>query len=74
MYCGFVEVAKVFVHLPVQYKVIYTTLYLLTSVISLRAVSQPKLKSLPGTLLLIVAGMTTMGMQNSGYLPRASYS
>ena len=48
--------------------------YNITSTISLRAVSQPKLKSEPGTLLLMVAGMTTIGIQNSGYLPLASYS
>ena len=44
----------------------------LTWVMALRAVSHPRLKSAPGTLLLTVAGMTTMGMQNSGNLLRAS--
>lgn len=37
-----------------------------TSVISLRAVSQPNENSVPGTLLLIVDGIITIGMQNSG--------
>lgn len=34
--------------------------------ISLRAVSQPKENSVPGTLLLIVDGIITIGIQNSG--------
>ena len=41
----------------------------LTSAISLRAVSAPRLKSEPGTLLEIVAGKTVIGMQNSANLP-----
>ena len=36
----------------------------LTSVISLRVVSVPRLKSLPGTLLLMVHGRTIIGIQN----------
>ena len=47
---------------------------LLTSVISLRAVSAPRLKSEPGTLLLMVEGMTVMGIQNSLWLARCSAS
>lgn len=43
-----------------------------TSVISLSAVSAPKEKSVPGTLLLIVDGMTQIGMQNAAYLDRFS--
>jgi hypothetical protein len=34
----------------------------------LRHVSLPKLKSVPGTLLLIVAGKQTMGILKAGYL------
>lgn len=41
---------------------------MLTSVISFKAVSDPSEKSVPGTLLLIVAGITTIGMHNSLYL------
>lgn len=41
-----------------------------TSVISLRAVSQPNENSVPGTLLLIVEGIITIGIQNSGYCLR----
>jgi len=40
------------------------------SEISLRAVSAPRQKSVPGTLLLIVAGSTMIGIRNSGYLSR----
>ena len=36
----------------------------LTSVISLRAVSAQRLKSLPGTLLLMVHSKTIIGIQN----------
>jgi len=43
-----------------------------TSAISFNDVSLPRLKSVPGTLLLMVAGIVTIGMQNSGYLERAS--
>ena len=39
----------------------------LTSLISLRAVSAPREKLVPGTLLLMVHGMTHMGMQKAGY-------
>lgn len=39
----------------------------LTSTIWLRAVSEPMEKSVPGTLLLIVAGRMHIGIQNSGY-------
>ena len=39
----------------------------LTSLISLRAVSAPREKLVPGTLLLMVPGMTQMGMQKAGY-------
>ena len=45
-----------------------------TSMAALTAVSEPKLKSVPGTLLLMVAGMTHMMMQSSSYCPRASTS
>jgi hypothetical protein len=38
----------------------------LTSVISFNAVSQPNENSVPGTLLLIVAGIMAMGIRNSG--------
>lgn len=41
---------------------------------ALTAVSEPRLKSVPGTLLLMVAGMTHMMMQSSSYCPRASTS
>lgn len=37
----------------------------LTSMAALTAVSEPRLKSVPGTLLLMVAGMTHMTMQSS---------
>ena len=49
-------------------------IHVLTSAISLSAVSAPRLKSVPGTLLLIVAGTIVIGMQNSGYLSLASLS
>jgi len=39
-----------------------------TLIISLSAVSHPMLNSVPGTLLLMVAGISTIGIQNSGYL------
>lgn len=39
-----------------------------TSVISFKAVSDPSENSVPGTLLLIVAGITTIGMHSSLYL------
>jgi len=45
-----------------------------TPMTSLSAVSDPMLNSVPGTLLLIVAGIRTIGMQNSGYLLRVSAS
>ncbi len=37
------------------------------SVMTLMAVSAPREKSVPGTLLLMVAGKTTIGILNSGY-------
>ena len=40
--------------------------------ISLRAVSAPKQKSVPGTLLLMVAGTTITGIRKSGNVLRAS--
>lgn len=43
----------------------------LTSVMAFRAVSEPMLRSDPGTLLDTVAGTMTMGTQNSLYLSRA---
>lgn len=46
----------------------------LTSVMVFRAVSEPMLKSEPGTLLETVAGTITMGMQNSGKRSRAADS
>lgn len=51
-----------------------TQTIVITSVISLRAVSQPRENSVPGTLLLIVEGITTIGIQNSGWLLRFSVS
>lgn len=45
-----------------------------TSMAALTAVSAPRLKSVPGTLLLMVAGTTHMGMQSSSKWPLASYS
>ena len=45
-----------------------------TSVITFSAVSVPRLRSVPGTLLLIVAGMITIGILNAAYLSRASAS
>ena len=42
--------------------------------ISFSAVSAPREKSVPGTLLLMVDGSMIMGMQNSGYVPRFSDS
>ena len=47
---------------------------LLTSVISFKAVSVPRLKSLPGTLLLMVQGITMIGIQNASYFSLASAS
>ncbi len=44
----------------------------LTWQISLRAESAPIEKSVPGILLLMVAGMTTIGMRKAGYLSRFS--
>lgn len=44
----------------------------LTSTIAFREVSEPKLICVPGTLLLMVAGTTQMGTQNSWKLLRAS--
>ena len=44
------------------------------SVISLRAVSAPMEKSVPGTLLEMVAGRTTIGIRNSLYFSLASCS
>lgn len=38
----------------------------LTSQMAFSAVSVPSVKSVPGTLLLIVAGIIVIGMQNSG--------
>lgn len=46
----------------------------LTSTITPRPVSEPIHKSVPGTLLLIVAGKTHIGMQNSSWLLRPSAS
>lgn len=43
----------------------------LTSTTVSRAVSQPTLSSVPGTLLLMVTGRTQMGMQSSWWSPRA---
>lgn len=44
----------------------------LTSTTALRPVSQPMLRSVPGTLLLMVAGRMQMGMQNSWWRSHAS--
>jgi len=44
----------------------------LTSQMAFSAVSVPRVKSVPGTLLLIVAGIIVIGMQNSGCLSLAS--
>ena len=44
----------------------------LTSQMAFNAVSVPRVKSVPGTLLLIVAGTIVIGMQNSGCLSLAS--
>ena len=44
----------------------------LTSQMAFNAVSVPRVKSVPGTLLLMVAGIIVIGMQNSGCLSRAS--
>lgn len=46
----------------------------LTLTISLSDVSQPRLKSVPGTLLLMVLGTTIIGILNSGWSGRASAS
>lgn len=46
----------------------------LTSVMAFRAVSEPTLRSEPGTLLDTVAGTMTMGTHNSLYLSRAAES
>lgn len=45
---------------------------ILTSTTTFKAVSLPKLSSVLGTLLLMEAGRTQMGMQSSWWLPRAS--
>lgn len=45
---------------------------MITSAISFKDVSAPKLNSVPGTLLLMVAGKTVIGMQNCGYLSLAA--
>lgn len=42
-----------------------------TSVISFKAVSQPKENSVPGTLLLMVAGIIAIGILNSSNLSLA---
>ena len=47
---------------------------LLTSVITFSVVSAPSENHVPGTLLLIVAGISNIGMQNSSYFLRASVS
>ena len=47
---------------------------LLTSVITFSVVSAPSENHVPGTLLLIVAGINNIGMQNSSYFLRASVS
>lgn len=47
---------------------------LLTSTMALSEVSTPILKSVPGTLLLMVAGSIQRGTQNSSKLERASCS
>jgi hypothetical protein len=39
--------------------------------ISLAAVSEPRESEVPGKLLLIVAGITTIGMRKAGYFSRA---
>lgn len=44
----------------------------LTSTMAFREVSEPRLRSVPGTLLLMVAGRTQMGTQNSWWSLRAS--
>lgn len=46
----------------------------LTSVMAFRAVSEPMLRSDPGMLLETVAGIITIGTQNSAYLSRADES
>lgn len=43
----------------------YGYMFVHTSIAALTAVSAPILKSVPGTLLLIVAGITHMTMQSS---------
>jgi len=44
----------------------------LTSQMAFSAVSVPRVKSVPGTLLLMVAGIIVIGMQNSGCFSLAS--
>jgi hypothetical protein len=44
----------------------------LTPTMTLSAVSAPIQRSVPGTLLLITAGMTTIGIQHAEYLSRDS--
>ena len=60
--------------IPVKLKVKLLKLnnYRHTSAMALRAVSAPRVKSVPGTLLLMVAGIIVIGIQNSGNLSRAS--
>lgn len=48
-----------------------TSIIELTSEISFEAVSQPNENSVPGTLLLIVAGIIAIGILNSSYLSLA---
>lgn len=49
----------------------FTSVIELTSEISFKAVSQPNENSVPGTLLLIVAGIIAIGILNSSYLSLA---
>lgn len=51
--------------------IIFYSMWFLTVVIVLRAVSAPMLKSDPGTLLDTVAGITTRGIHNSSYFSLA---
>jgi len=53
-------------------RTVHINLCILTSVISLRAVSAPRLKSDPGTLLLMVHGITIIGIQKASNLSLAS--
>ena len=46
----------------------------ITSTMTFRAVSAPRLNSVPGTLLLIVAGITAMGIRNAWNRSRFSVS